>query len=101
MDTVVAAMVDMQGRLVGKRFQAEFFVDSAVEETHACNYLLADDIDMEPVPGYEARVIDAEGREVPRGTPGRLAVRGPRAAAPGRRGARVGNGSDRGPGTPT
>jgi 2-aminobenzoate-CoA ligase len=30
-----------------------------------------------PVTGYEARVIDGEGREVPRGTPGRLAVRGP------------------------
>jgi 2-aminobenzoate-CoA ligase len=30
-----------------------------------------------PVPGYEARVIDAEGRELPPGTLGRLAVRGP------------------------
>lgn len=30
-----------------------------------------------PVPGYEARIIDAEGRELPDGTPGRLAVRGP------------------------
>ncbi|MCT8328332.1 AMP-binding protein [Albidovulum sediminis] len=30
-----------------------------------------------PVTGYEARVVDAEGRECPRGTPGRLAVRGP------------------------
>jgi 2-aminobenzoate-CoA ligase len=30
-----------------------------------------------PVPGYQARVVDAEGREVPRGTPGSLAVRGP------------------------
>ncbi|UPY38482.1 AMP-binding protein [Sediminicoccus sp. KRV36] len=29
------------------------------------------------VPGYEARVVDEAGREVPRGTPGRLAVRGP------------------------
>ena len=29
------------------------------------------------VPGYEARVIDGTGREVPAGTPGRLAVRGP------------------------
>jgi 2-aminobenzoate-CoA ligase len=29
------------------------------------------------VPGYEARVIDMDGREVPRGTPGRLAVKGP------------------------
>ncbi len=30
-----------------------------------------------PVPGYEARVVDAAGNEVPPGTPGRLAVRGP------------------------
>jgi glutamine synthetase len=53
-DTVVVAMVDMQGRLIGKRFQAEYFVDGAYEETHACDYLLANDIDMEPVPGYAA-----------------------------------------------
>jgi glutamine synthetase len=53
-DTVVMAMPDMFGRLVGKRFHAAFFVDSAHEETHACNYLLANDIDMEPVPGYAA-----------------------------------------------
>src|SRR2546430_12878854 len=53
-DTVIVAMVDMQGRLVGKRFQAEFFIDGAHDETHGCNYLLADDIDMEPVPGYAA-----------------------------------------------
>jgi 2-aminobenzoate-CoA ligase len=30
-----------------------------------------------PVPGYEARVVDADGRELPAGTAGRLAVRGP------------------------
>jgi glutamine synthetase len=53
-DTVIVAMTDMQGRLIGKRFQAEFFVDGAHDETHACDYLLADDIDMEPVPGYAA-----------------------------------------------
>jgi glutamine synthetase len=51
-DTVIVAMVDMQGRLVGKRFHAQHFVDAAHDETHACDYLLADDIDMEPVPGY-------------------------------------------------
>jgi glutamine synthetase len=51
-DTVVACFPDMQGRLIGKRFQAEFFLDGAHEETHGCDYLLADDIDMEPVPGY-------------------------------------------------
>jgi len=53
-DTVIVAFPDMQGRLIGKRFHAQFFVDGAWEETHGCDYLLADDIDMEPVPGYEA-----------------------------------------------
>ncbi len=53
-DTVVAAFADMQGRLIGKRFDAQFFVDGAFRETHACDYLLANDIDMEPVPGYAA-----------------------------------------------
>ncbi|MGB3501680.1 MAG: glutamine synthetase family protein [Mesorhizobium sp.] len=53
-DTVLCSGVDMQGRLFGKRFLASFFVDSAYEETHGCNYLLTVDIDMEPVPGYKA-----------------------------------------------
>ncbi|WP_210272718.1 glutamine synthetase family protein [Chthonobacter rhizosphaerae] len=52
-DTVNVAFVDMQGRLMGKRFHAEHFLDSH-DETHACNYLLTVDIDMEPVPGYAA-----------------------------------------------
>jgi len=51
-DTVIVAMVDMQGRLVGKRFQAQYFLEAAHAETHACDYLLANDMDMEPVPGY-------------------------------------------------
>jgi glutamine synthetase len=53
-DTLLTAAVDMQGRLVGKRFLARYFVESAYDETHNCNYLLAIDIDMEPVPGYKA-----------------------------------------------
>ena len=53
-DTVLAAPVDMQGRLIGKRFLAKYFAESAHDETHGCNYLLANDIDMEPVPGYKA-----------------------------------------------
>lgn len=53
-DTVLVCFPDMFGRLVGKRFDAEFFLDSGHSETHACDYLLADDIDMEPVPGYAA-----------------------------------------------
>jgi glutamine synthetase len=53
-DTVVAAQTDMQGRLMGKRFHARHFLDSAHEETHACNYLLTVDMEMEPVPGYKS-----------------------------------------------
>ena len=53
-DTVVEAMVDMQGRLIGKRFHAAHFADGGHEETHGCNYLLGVDIEMEPVPGYKA-----------------------------------------------
>jgi glutamine synthetase len=53
-DTVLCCFPDMQGRLIGKRFQGEFFLESAMAETHGCDYLLADDIDMEPVPGYAA-----------------------------------------------
>ncbi len=53
-DTVLCCFPDMQGRLIGKRFQAEFFLEGAIDETHGCDYLLANDIDMEPVPGYAA-----------------------------------------------
>jgi len=53
-DTVLAVQVDMQGRLMGKRFQIEFFLDSAWEETHSCNYLIATDYEMEPVDGYQS-----------------------------------------------
>jgi glutamine synthetase len=54
LDTVVVAQTDMQGRLMGKRFQAEYFLASAHRETHGCNYLIATDYEMEPVPGYAA-----------------------------------------------
>jgi len=53
-DTVLACMVDMQGRLMGKRFHARHFMDSAWEETHCCNYLLATDLEMFTVDGYAA-----------------------------------------------
>lgn len=53
-DTVVACFCDMQGRLQGKRFHARHFLESAYEETHCCNYLLATDMDMNTVPGYRS-----------------------------------------------
>ncbi len=45
-DTVLACLVDMQGRLMGKRFHAAFFLESGHQETHSCNYLLATDMEM-------------------------------------------------------
>ena len=53
-DTVLVAMIDMQGRLMGKRFHAQFFVDGGHTETHCCNYLLAVDMEMTTVPGYKS-----------------------------------------------
>lgn len=53
-DTVVVAGIDMQGRLMGKRFHAAHFLSHGWEETHCCNYLLSIDMEMTPVPGYEA-----------------------------------------------
>jgi len=53
-DTVVLAFTDMQGRLQGKRVSAEFFLDEVVSHhAEGCNYLLAVDIDMNTVAGYE------------------------------------------------
>ena len=52
-DTVVAAFTDMQGRLLGKRFHARYFVDETAEHgLEGCNYLLALDMEMDPRPGY-------------------------------------------------
>ncbi|WP_420405667.1 glutamine synthetase family protein [Nisaea sp.] len=58
-DTVLAVQVDMQGRLMGKRFHAEFFCESAFEETHSCNYLQATDMEMQTVEGYKSTSWEA------------------------------------------
>jgi glutamine synthetase len=53
-DTVVTAFTDMQGRLFGKRIEIDYFLGEAVDHgVEGCNYLLALDMEMEPVPGYE------------------------------------------------
>jgi glutamine synthetase len=54
-DTIVVAFCDMQGRLLGKRLHGRFFVDQGIAEhgVEGCNYLLAIDMEMDPVPGYE------------------------------------------------
>jgi glutamine synthetase len=53
-ETVVVAFTDHYGRLVGKRYDADFFVENTAREgTHGCDYLLTTDMEMEPVPGYQ------------------------------------------------
>jgi glutamine synthetase len=53
-DTVLTCFTDMQGRLEGKRVDGEFFVDDTSSHgVEGCNYLLALDMEMDPVPGYE------------------------------------------------
>jgi glutamine synthetase len=53
-DTVLLVLTDMQGRLQGKRMTARHFLDEVVEHgAEACNYLLAVDVDMNTVEGYE------------------------------------------------
>jgi len=53
-DTVLACGVDMQGRLIGKRFHVANFLEAGIEETHCCNYLLATDLEMDTPDGFAA-----------------------------------------------
>lgn len=53
-DTVIVVFPDPLGRLVGKRFTGENFVDTvAANGTHACNYLLTVNMEMDPQEGYQ------------------------------------------------
>ena len=52
-DTVILAVPDLYGRLMGKRLDASFFLSDVVGGTHVCDYLFTADMEMEPVPGYE------------------------------------------------
>src|SRR5438309_1900970 len=52
-ETVVVGFTDHYGRLLGKRFDAEMFVDEIARGgAHACDYLLTTDMEMDPVKGY-------------------------------------------------
>jgi len=53
-DTIVTAFTDMQGRLFGKRIDVGYFLGEVADHgVEGCNYLLALDMEMDPVPGYE------------------------------------------------
>ena len=52
-ETVIVAFTDHYGRLMGKRYAADLFVEeTAAHGTHGCDYLLTTDMEMDPVPGY-------------------------------------------------
>jgi len=52
-DTVITALPDLYGRLVGKRITGHFFLDEVASHgMHVCDYLLACDMEMDPTPGY-------------------------------------------------
>ncbi len=53
-DTVLTTMPDMQGRLVGKRLDAHFYLEHAAREgSHHCSYLLGTDVEMNTLPGFK------------------------------------------------
>jgi glutamine synthetase len=54
-DTVLCMFTDLQGRFMGKRILPHFFLEEVLgdEGLHACLYLLAIDMEMEPLPGYK------------------------------------------------
>jgi len=53
-DTVLITMPDMQGRLVGKRLDAHFYIDHVAHDgSHACSYLLGTDVEMNTLPGFK------------------------------------------------
>ena len=65
-DTVIVGFTDHYGRLMGKRFDAEFFLDrSSRDGTHACDYLLTVDMEMEPVARLRLRELGARLRRLP------------------------------------
>ena len=59
-DTVIVAFPDPFGRLVGKRFRAEVFLDSVLKHgTHGCNYLLTVNMEMDPLDGFKVASWEA------------------------------------------
>lgn len=54
LETVVVGFTDIYGRMMGKRYDAECFLKEVVKGgTHGCDYLLACDMEMNPIPGFE------------------------------------------------
>ena len=53
-DTIVVAITDMQGRLMGKRVQGQAFLDGVISHgAHFCTYLLGTDMEMNTPEGFK------------------------------------------------
>src|SRR5699024_10687985 len=53
-DTVIVSFTDLQGRLQGKRLHGQYFVDHVLTGgVEGCNYVLAADVEVNPVEGYQ------------------------------------------------
>jgi glutamine synthetase len=53
-ETVLTVFPDMYGRLMGKRITGHYFMDHVLDDgMHACDYLLACDMEMDVIPGYK------------------------------------------------
>ena len=64
-DTVVVALVDMHGRLVGKRTTGRYFAEHAEHGIDVCNSLLTLDIESDTTPGYAISSIELGLRRLP------------------------------------
>ena len=67
-DTVLVCFPDLQGRLMGKRVIGHYFVEHVLDgggAIEACNYLIALDVDMTPLPGLRVRELGAGLRRLP------------------------------------
>ena len=64
-DTVLMAFPDLQGRLVGKRTTGRFFLETVADGgTENCDYLIACDMDNNPVPGYRFTSYEAVASKI-------------------------------------
>ncbi|HIK57297.1 MAG TPA: glutamine synthetase [Synechococcales cyanobacterium M55_K2018_004] len=53
-ETVLTVFPDLYGRLLGKRITGDYFLKDVLNHAvHACDYLLACDMEMDPIPGYQ------------------------------------------------
>ena len=52
-ETILVVFTDLYGRFMGKRYDAEFFIEQVHKDgAHVCDYLLTVDMEMTPVAGY-------------------------------------------------